>query len=201
MGRKAKAALSQAAKLVAARAAFEQGKQPTVGDMKALIKEVVFVRKWATTITSVSPKQALTEEWTTLKGLLGASVTTSELDVWPLWAELRVPTAAEATARETAGLGGVAAEDLAEEVGGGSQAYRAEMAELDNEGDGREFFQDDEGEEIRVLFDGEEDEEDWENEEEGEQEGGPWVAGEDEDDFMDLLDDDELDDEENFQEI
>ena len=89
LGRKAKAALSQAAKLVAARAAFEQGKLPTVGDMKALIKEVVFVRKWATTITSASPKQALTEEWTTLKGLLGASVTTSELDVWPLWAELR----------------------------------------------------------------------------------------------------------------
>ena len=200
MERKAKAALSQAAKLVAARAAFEQGKQPTVGDMKALIKEAVFVRKWATTITSASPKQALTEEWTRLKGLLGASVTPSEQGVWPLWAELRVPTAAEATARETAGLGGVAAEYLAEEVGGGSQAYWAEMAEFDNEGDGREFFQDDEGEEIRVLFDGEEDEEDWENEEEGEQEGGPWVAGEDEDDFMDLLDD-EVDDEENFEDI
>ena len=56
------------------------------------------------------------------------------------------------------------------------------------------------------MFDGEEDEEDWENrcnknEEEGEQEGGPWVAGEDEDDFMDLLDDDELDDEEKFEGI
>ena len=51
------------------------------------------------------------------------------------------------------------------------------------------------------MFDGEEDEEDCENEEEGEQEGGPWVAGEDEGNFVDLLDDDELDDEENFEDI